>query len=178
MNRLQQLDLDLCIGFNRISTYRYISAFFSLVSRLGDGVFWYSLMLVLPLVYGLNGLVITFHMLSAAIPALLIYRLLKAKTLRPRPCAVTPAVKQQTHTLDQFSFPSGHTLHAVSFTIIVGGHLPMTSWLLAPFALLIAVSRPILGLHYPSDVLAGAAIGTAIAALSQYIPLFADAFPG
>jgi undecaprenyl-diphosphatase len=178
MNRLQQLDLDLCIGFNRISTYRYISAFFSLVSRLGDGVFWYSLMLVLPLVYGLNGLVITFHMLSAAIPALLIYRLLKAKTLRPRPCAVTPAVKQQTHTLDQFSFPSGHTLHAVSFTIIVGGHLPMTFWLLAPFALLIAVSRPILGLHYPSDVLAGAAIGTSIAALSQYIPLFADAFPG
>jgi undecaprenyl-diphosphatase len=177
MNRLQQLDLDLCIGFNRISTYRYISAFFSLVSRLGDGVFWYSLMLVLPLVYGLNGLVITFHMLSVAIPALLIYRWLKAKTLRPRPCAVTPAVKQQTHTLDQFSFPSGHTLHAVSFTIIVSGHLPMTFWLLTPVALLIAVSRPILGLHYPSDVLAGATIGAAIALLSRYIPLFADSYP-
>jgi undecaprenyl-diphosphatase len=177
MNWLQQLDLDLCIGFNRISTFRYISAFFSLVSRLGDGVFWYSLMLVLPLVYGLNGLVITFHMLSTAIPALLIYRLLKAKTLRPRPCAVTPAVKQQTHTLDQFSFPSGHTLHAVSFTIIVSGHLPMSFWMLAPFALLIAVSRPVLGLHYPSDVLAGASIGAAIATLSQYIPLFADAYP-
>jgi undecaprenyl-diphosphatase len=177
MNRLYQLDLDLCIGFNRISAFRYISVFFSLLSRLGDGVFWYSLMLVLPLVYGLNGLIISFHMISAAIPALLIYRLLKAKTLRPRPCAVTPAITQQTHTLDQFSFPSGHTLHAVSFTIIVCGHLPMTFWLLAPFALLIAVSRPVLGLHYPSDVLAGAAIGAAIAMLSRFIPLFAGIYP-
>lgn len=174
MNRLYQLDLDLCIGFNRISTYRHINMFFSLVSRLGDGVIWYSMMLVLPLVYGLNGLIISFHMLSAAIPALLIYKYLKTKTLRPRPCAVTPAVKQQTHTLDQFSFPSGHTLHAVSFTIIVSGHLPMTFWMLAPFASLIAISRPVLGLHYPSDVLAGAAIGAGIAALSRYIPLFAD----
>jgi undecaprenyl-diphosphatase len=172
MNRLQQLDLDLCISFNRISTYKIIRRFFSTISRLGDGVFWYCLMLVLPLVYGLQGLVISFHMASAAIPALLIYKYLKKKTLRPRPCAVTPVIQQQTHTLDQFSFPSGHTLHAVSFTLIVCGHVPFAIWILIPFAVLVAASRPILGLHYPSDVIAGAAIGATIAILSWEVPLF------
>jgi undecaprenyl-diphosphatase len=172
MNKLQQLDLNLCISCNRISSYRFVSHFFSFISRLGDGVFWYSLMLVLPLVYGIQGLLISFHMISAAIPALMIYKFLKKKTLRPRPCAVSTVVKQQTHTLDQFSFPSGHTLHAVSFTLIVSGHLPFAIWILSPFAILVAVSRPVLGLHYPSDVLAGATIGATIAALSWKITLF------
>jgi undecaprenyl-diphosphatase len=172
MNKLQQLDLDLCISCNRISTNKIMRQFFSSISRLGDGVFWYCLMLVLPLVYGVPGLIISFQMISAAIPALLIYKFLKHKTLRPRPCAVTPAIKQQTHTLDQFSFPSGHTLHAVSFTIIVSSHVAFAIWLLASFALLVALSRPVLGLHYPSDVLAGATIGATIAILSGYIPLF------
>ena len=171
MNKLQQLDLNLCISCNRISSYRFVSHFFSFISRLGDGVFWYSLMLVLPLVYGIQGLLISFHMISAAIPALMIYKFLKKKTLRPRPCAVSTVVKQQTHTLDQFSFPSGHTLHAVSFTLIVSGHLPYAIWILSPFAILVAVSRPVLGLHYPSDVLAGATIGATIAALSWKIAL-------
>ena len=173
MNRLQQLDLDLCIGCNRASSYRLVSHVFSFISRLGDGIFWYSLMLVLPSIYGTQGLLISAHMISAAVPALLIYKFLKKKTLRPRPCAVSPAVKQQTHTLDQFSFPSGHTLHAVSFTLIVTGHLPFAIWILAPFAVLVAASRPILGLHYPSDVLAGAVIGAGIAMLSWSLPVFA-----
>jgi undecaprenyl-diphosphatase len=172
VNRLQQIDLDLCIGFNRISAYRFISPFFSLISRLGDGVIWYCLMLILPLIYGKQGLLISIHMISVAIPALLIYKYLKRKTLRPRPCAVSSIVKQQTHTLDQFSFPSGHTLHAVSFTLIVGMYLPYSMYVLAPFAVLIAISRPVLGLHYPSDVLAGAAIGATLAIVSWQIPLF------
>ena len=174
MNKLQQLDLSLCISCNRFSSYRLVCSFLSVVSRLGDGVFWYCLMLVLPLIHGLNGLLISFQMISAAIPALMIYRFLKKTTLRPRPCAITPAVKQQTHTLDQFSFPSGHTLHAVSFTLIVSSHLPLAAMVLAPFAILVAASRPILGLHYPSDVLAGAAIGAIVATVSGYIPLFAN----
>ena len=179
MNRLQQFDLDLCISFNRISSYRLVSSAFSMISRLGDGVIWYCMMLILPLVYGVQGLVITFNMLSAAIPALIVYKYLKKKTLRPRPCAITPVIKQQAHALDQFSFPSGHTMHAVSFTLVVCTHLPAASWLLLPFAALIAISRPILGLHYPSDVLAGAMIGGSIAYASLQVPfLFAAGVAG
>ena len=46
------------------------------------------------------------------------------------------------------------------------GHLPMLAWVLVPFALLVALSRMVLGLHCPTDVLAGALIGGGMAVLS------------
>ena len=67
--------------------------------------------------------------------------------------------------LDRYSFPSGHTLHAVSFTWQACAHFPELAWVLLPLAALIAGSRVVLGLHYPSDVLAGAAVGAALAEL-------------
>jgi undecaprenyl-diphosphatase len=74
-----------------------------------------------------------------------------------------PAVTAAALPLDEFSFPSGHTLHAVAFTLIATANYPDLSLLLFPLAALIAASRLVLGLHYPSDVLAGGAIGGVIA---------------
>jgi len=71
--------------------------------------------------------------------------------------------------LDEFSFPSGHTLHAVIFTLVAIHYYPMLSVALIPFSILIGLSRPILGLHYPSDVLVGALIGFFISLISFYI---------
>lgn len=171
MNRLHRWDLDLCIRFNRFSAFRAVEWLFRAASRLGNGIFWYSLMLALPLVYAQAGVWTTLHMLLAAAPALAIYKYLKRKTSRPRPCQVHPRVQQKTAALDQFSFPSGHTLHAVNFTLVVGSHFPELAAPLAWFSALVALSRPILGLHYPSDVLAGAAIGTLVAAGALQLPL-------
>ncbi len=58
--------------------------------------------------------------------------------------------------LDHFSFPSGHTLHAVMTTTVLGYIQPVLLMLMLPFTILVAVSRMILGLHYPSDVAVGA----------------------
>jgi len=171
MNRLHEWDLNLCIHFNRISAYRWLELLFRAISRLGNGVFWYSLILVLPLIYGTSGWQASAHMLLAAIPALLIYKILKKTTSRQRPCKVHPRVRQKTAALDQFSFPSGHTLHAVNFSLIAGSWFPELMAPLAWFSALVALSRPVLGLHYPSDVLAGAAIGTGIAVLTLNFPL-------
>jgi len=173
VNKLYQWDLDLCIQFNRISTIRAFELFFRAISRLGNGVFWYSLMLVLPLVLGAPGWRASAHMLLAALPALLVYKFLKKRTSRRRPCKVHPRVRQKTATLDQFSFPSGHTLHAVCFTLVCSDYFPGLAVPLAVFTGLVALSRPVLGLHYPSDVLAGAAIGTLVALAALQVPLFA-----
>ncbi|MEW6687539.1 MAG: phosphatase PAP2 family protein, partial [Pseudomonadota bacterium] len=61
------------------------------------------------------------------------------------------------------SFPSGHTMHAVAFSLVAAAHYPALAALLAGMSIAIAASRMVLGLHYPSDVLAGGALGAAVA---------------
>jgi undecaprenyl-diphosphatase len=172
MNRLQQLDLSLCLQINRAGAYPLLTGFFRIISRLGNGVFWYSMMIALPIVYGTPGINTTLHMLTVAAPSLLAYKYLKRSTSRPRPCNVLAHITQHGPTLDQYSFPSGHTLHAVAFTLVACHHFPGFAWVLAPFTLLVAISRPLLGLHYPSDVLAGAVIGAVVALGCQQLPFF------
>ena len=136
---------------------------FRLVSRLGDGVFWYSVMLALIVTQGRPGLFTALRMLSAGMIGFAVYKLLKAKTTRPRPYRVLRGMRAGIDPLDAFSFPSGHTLHAVAFTVVAVSDFPALASLLVPFTLLVALSRVVLGLHYPSDVLAGAAIGAGVA---------------
>jgi undecaprenyl-diphosphatase len=82
---------------------------------------------------------------------------------------VNHAITCNAAPLDQFSFPSGHTLHAVAFSVVLLAYFPGFAWLVLPFTALVGLSRMVLGLHYPSDVLAGAALGGAIAGLSLAI---------
>ena len=159
-------ELHLCIWFNRACNYNFFKKFFSLVSWLGDGKFWYSLMLALPFVYGEAGISASLQMAMVGVAGLIVYKLIKAHTHRLRPFAVNQDINLGTSPLDQYSFPSGHTLHAVSFTIIASSCFPELAWLLIPVTLLIALSRVVLGLHYPSDVGIGALIGSSLASLS------------
>ena len=73
-----------------------------------------------------------------------------------------PGYPRCVRALDKFSFPSGHTLHAVAFAVVFSWHFPLYGVALIPMVVLIAVSRVALGLHYPSDVAAGAAIGALV----------------
>lgn len=157
--RISAFDAALCVVCNRASHYRLISGFFRVVSRIGDGVFWYALTAVLPLVYGTAALPAVARMLLAGICGLWLYKWLKTRISRPRPYQIHPVVTAAAIPLDQFSFPSGHTLHAVSFTWIAVAYFPELAPVLFSVTTLIAASRPILGLHYPSDVLAGGLIG-------------------
>ena len=166
LHRMHAFDTSLCVSLNRTSRHRWVRLFFKLVSRLGDGVFWYTVMLGIVLADPIEGWLPALHMALAGLTGTLIYKWLKGKTLRPRPYQVHQAIRLTGAPLDQFSFPSGHTLHAVVFCSVGLAYFPMLAWLLVPFTLLVALSRLVLGLHYPSDVLAGAAIGASIAAVS------------
>ncbi|MDD4979150.1 MAG: phosphatase PAP2 family protein [Gallionella sp.] len=166
LQRINRWDMELCVFCNRQSRSFTVRNLFRAISRLGDGVFWYTLMAALLLQYQAAALPAVLHMLTIAALGTLLYKFIKGKTLRPRPFNVYPAIVCMGKTLDQFSFPSGHTMHAVAFSIIAVSYYPGLLWVVAPFALLVALSRPILGLHYPSDVLAGAALGALLALTS------------
>jgi undecaprenyl-diphosphatase len=154
---------------NRWGARRMVGLFFGAISRLGDGVFWYTLMAVLALFGGRDGIAAAAHMAVTGLAALLLYRLLKRWTRRPRPYRSCPGVIAHVPPLDEFSFPSGHTLQAVSFTIVALAWYPPMASLLLGFTALVAASRVILGLHYPSDVLAAIAIGGGLGTASLWI---------
>jgi undecaprenyl-diphosphatase len=169
LHRMSEWDSSLCIRVNRTSHYLWVRLWFRLISRLGDGMFWYAVMLGIVLTQGDAGVVPAVHMGLAGLTGTLIYKWLKGKTLRPRPYEVHQDIWLTGRPLDRFSFPSGHTLHAVAFCSVGLTYYPELAWLLLPFTLMVGMSRVILGLHYPSDVIAGAAIGGAIAALTFLI---------
>jgi undecaprenyl-diphosphatase len=162
-SQLLRIDAALCLQCNRTSRFRAVRWSFARVSRLGDGVFWYALMALLLAFDGAAAAPTLLRMIVAGTAGVAAYKWIKRRTLRPRPYEVVPHVEAAAAPLDRFSFPSGHTLHAVSFSLIIAAAYPALAPLVFGAAVLVAVSRPVLGLHYPSDVLAGAAIGAVVA---------------
>lgn len=174
MTTWQRLDVGsserrLCIAMNRWGARHTLACFFGLVSRVGDGLFWYAVIAFLAIFGGMPGLHAALHMTCVGLVAAFLYRTLKCWTRRPRPFRVHSGITAYIAPLDEFSFPSGHTLHAVSFTLIALTYFPLLASLLIPFTVLVAMSRIVLGLHYPSDVLAATGIGGALAGVSIWI---------
>ncbi len=158
-----------CRRANRWGGRSRVRAFFALVSRLGDGGFWYALMAAMALFGGSHGLAGALHMAATSLVSLALYRGLKRWTRRPRPFASDLRIRAWVAPLDEFSFPSGHTLHAVAFSVVALAYYPALWILLLPFTALVAASRVVLGLHYPSDVIAAIALGLALGGGSLWL---------
>lgn len=158
--RLTEFDAFWCRNWHRRSNrYWLMQRGFAVISRLGDGVFWYSLIAFFVLFDGLDGLRAGLHMLLTNGVALALYKTLKHSTKRERPCNADIGIHAIVAPLDRYSFPSGHTLHAVAFSTVALFYYPHLAWLLVPLTLLIAASRVVLGLHYPSDVIVASCLG-------------------
>jgi undecaprenyl-diphosphatase len=175
--RADRAERRLCLVANAAARRRALRGLFRLVSRLGDGIAWYLLAAAMPLMLGRPGLLAAVQLLATGAVGLALYKLLKGRFARERPYIGLIGIECAMPPLDRYSFPSGHTLHAVLFTTLALAWVPGLAPLLVPFALLVAASRVVLGLHYPSDVLIGAALGwllaTASLALSPPVALLA-----
>jgi undecaprenyl-diphosphatase len=163
--RVDAADYGICRRLNRGASLAIPRTVFQVASRLGDGVVWYVLILALPLLYGATAVRPSIVMALTGILGVVLYKLLKRVFVRERPFITHSSIAVAGAPLDRYSFPSGHTLHAVSFAWQVSAHFPELSWVVVPLACLIAGSRVVLGLHYPTDVIAGAAVGALLAAL-------------
>src|SRR5688572_16812543 len=157
--RFDAAELRFCRYLNRSSRLSVVRDGFRAVSWLGDGWGWYAVMIALPVVYGMAGAVAALHMALTGAAGLLVYKLIKNRAVRERPYITHSAIECASAPLDRYSFPSGHTLHAVAFTLLLTTYFPEWTAAIVALAALVALSRVILGLHYPTDVAAGAALG-------------------
>ncbi|QQD17180.1 phosphatase PAP2 family protein [Spongiibacter nanhainus] len=141
------------------------------VSKTGDG---YA-QLGLPTLVYLSGTHLGASYFAATALAFVIwlplYWVLKNTCRRRRPPAAIPAFSAEIIASDEFSFPSGHTAAAfllATMTVLFYGVIgaPLFIWALA-----VAASRVILGVHFPTDTVAGAGLGIGIAHLSYSLIL-------
>lgn len=168
LNRYFSFEQSVADATNRLHHYPALRETFAFCSRFGDGIGWYTLMAILLVWYGWDVAMPIVHVLATSGVGVLIYSYIKKKTQRLRPCDTFTGLQTSVAPLDKYSFPSGHTLHAASFGIMLVHYFPETAFFVIPMSLMIAMSRMVLALHYLSDVLVGAAIGTTLAVLSLY----------
>jgi undecaprenyl-diphosphatase len=136
-----------------------------LVSKSGDG----GLQLLIPLLMlfadTLNGWAFFQLALCSFLFERSLYYILKNTLKRKRPPQVIPHFRSVVRASDEFSFPSGHTMAAFLLAglcfLNYGGHMV---WLYL-WATSVGISRVVLGVHFPSDIVAGALLGTTIAFL-------------
>jgi undecaprenyl-diphosphatase len=167
LDRLFALDARCVQRLHRCTDRRFILFWLRVASRLGDGLFWYCLIAAVAIVFGERGRTCAVHMVLAGSLGVLLVHWLKRCTARSRPYQCLRDVRLHARVLDRFSFPSGHTAHAVTFTAVLAHYYPGLALSLMPFIIVVGFSRVILGLHYPSDVLGGVAIGIVLALVTR-----------
>lgn len=130
-----------------------------LISHLGDGgMIWLALALAL-LIYPKTRKIGAAIMVSLILEIICCNLLLKPLVARIRPCDVNTAVQLLVPAPNDFSFPSGHTGAAFAAASALYFNRSSLRFPTLVLAVLMGFSRLYLYVHYPTDVLAGAALG-------------------
>jgi undecaprenyl-diphosphatase len=168
MKSLTKYDTDLFYRLYKLTQKRDCRSIIWL-SKTGDGYLYLVVGMLLWAFEPEHGEIFLYTALMAYALELPIYLLLKKTLKRPRPCDFLTNFKAHITPSDKFSLPSGHTAAAWLMACIVAHFYPSFSVVVYGWASLIGLSRVLLGVHYPSDVLAGALLGIAIAFISTPI---------
>lgn len=156
-------DQRLMRRINRWPAPQWVRVWMLAATRGGDGWLWYAMGAVILLTGGENRFQAVGSAALAAAAGVTLFLRIKRATGRRRPCAFEPHCWSKLLPPDQFSFPSGHTITAFAVAVSLSLYYPGLTAGLLFCAVSVAVSRIILGMHFLSDVLAGAVIGSALA---------------
>lgn len=160
---IQEFDLSLfqwCMARRR---RELLTALGRAISKTADG--W--LYLAFAFVYGLlewpanSAFLILFF--TAFLVERAIYFVLKNSCRRHRPADAIQNFQSFIVPSDKFSFPSGHTSAAFLFATLISSQFPVLLPFLLMWGVLVGLSRVFLGVHFPTDTVIGALLGTCVA---------------
>jgi len=160
LNYITRRDHRVMLRLNSWRAPRWIRLWMICATRGGDGWLWYAMSAVILLFGGPERFSAVSAAAIAATVGVLLFMWLKKVTHRRRPCAIASHCWSTLLPPDQFSFPSGHSITAFAFAVPFSLFYPSLVAGLMFCAVSIALSRVITGMHFLSDVIAGAAIGT------------------
>ena len=164
LQTLQNLDWTILEGIRNIFGCRFLDALMPIITRLGDaGLIWIAagLVLIATKKYRRNGVMLLCALLCGALIGNVA---LKHLIARSRPCWIRTDVPMLIAVPKDYSFPSGHTLSSVIAAACLARTDRRFGYIAIPLAAAIAFSRLYLFVHFPTDVLAAAALGIGIAA--------------
>lgn len=159
LEKLSAADTRIFFWFSGYRMLRPVEFTSRWASRCGDGY-----------LYGLTGLLLLLmeplqgrHFFAAGVLAfaleLPLYLLLKNTIQRDRPCHALAQIEASIKPSDRFSFPSGHAAAAFLFATVISAFYPQATVIVYLLAGIVGLSRVLLGVHYPADILAGALLG-------------------
>ena len=171
IQRFNQLDHRLLDVLQESLRHPWLDRILTAVTHLGDlGAIWALWGVALFWVQRQQSLLL---ILAISLCALVCNLIMKPLFRRGRPFEYSREVDVLIAEPKDRSFPSGHTMASFTAAVLICTQLGGWQAVLAlTLALLIALSRLYLGVHYPSDVLAGAVFGSVLGAAVP--PLFAD----
>ncbi len=135
-------------------------------TRAGDGWLWGAIGILILAFGGPDRLRAVSAAGLATLFSIVLFHRLKRMAGRRRPCHFAPHCWATLLPPDQFSFPSGHTMTAFAVTVAFSQFYPALAFGLMFCALSIALSRILLGMHFLSDVVAGATLGAGLGYLA------------
>ena len=169
MEKIQEWDIE---NFYKINDTQYrsstMNSFMLAMTQIGEA--WLPIIgILLAYQYGnMDAFVVQKVLWSFAISGL-IAQIIKHLVDRDRPCIVLADAKVVGPAPSSQSFPSGHTTSAFAICTILSLIIPNATIPFFLLALLCGISRIYLGVHWPSDVVVGALLGTITSLIVYFI---------